>query len=70
MGLLGPLPWKVMGHILKSWNNDPGPTINLKDLDCINLNGYRISVYPNRTSQKEAVFFLSGSAMFCYAKTI
>ena len=25
MGSLGPLPWKVMGHILKSWDNDPGP---------------------------------------------
>ena len=25
MGPLGPLPWKVMGHILKSWDNDPGP---------------------------------------------
>ena len=25
MGQLGPLPWKVMGHILKSWDNDPGP---------------------------------------------
>ena len=22
MGPLGPLPWKVMGHILKSWDND------------------------------------------------
>ena len=30
MSPLGPLPWKVMGHILKSWDNDPGPTINLK----------------------------------------
>ena len=25
MGPLGQLPWKVMGHILKSWDNDPGP---------------------------------------------
>ena len=25
MGSLGPLPWKVMGHILKSWDNDPCP---------------------------------------------
>ena len=25
MGQLGPLPWKVMGHILKSWDNDPVP---------------------------------------------
>ena len=25
MGPLGPLPWQVMGHILKSWDNDPGP---------------------------------------------
>ena len=25
MGPLGPLPWKVMGHILKSWDNGPGP---------------------------------------------
>ena len=25
MGPLAPLPWKVMGHILKSWDNDPGP---------------------------------------------
>ena len=25
MGPLGPLPWKVMEHILKSWDNDPGP---------------------------------------------
>ena len=25
MGPLGPLPWKVMGHILKSWDNDLGP---------------------------------------------
>ena len=23
MGPLGPLPWKDMGHILKSWDNDP-----------------------------------------------
>ena len=30
MGPLGPLPWKVMGHILKSWDNDSRPTINLK----------------------------------------
>ena len=22
---MGPLPWKVMGHILKSWDNDPSP---------------------------------------------
>ena len=22
MGPLGPLPWKVMGQILKSWDND------------------------------------------------
>ena len=29
MGPLGPLPWKVMGHILKSLDNDPGP-LNLK----------------------------------------
>ena len=21
---IGPLPWKVMGHILKLWDNDPG----------------------------------------------
>ena len=21
---MGPLLWKVMGHILKSWDNDPG----------------------------------------------
>ena len=27
MGPLGPLPWKVMGHILKSWDNDPGPPL-------------------------------------------
>ena len=26
-GPLGPLPWKVMGHILKSWDNDPGPPL-------------------------------------------
>ena len=25
MGPLGPLPWKVMGHILKSWDNNSGP---------------------------------------------
>ena len=25
MGPLGALPWKVMGHILKSWDNDPDP---------------------------------------------
>ena len=25
MGPLGPLPLKVIGHILKSWDNDPGP---------------------------------------------
>ena len=25
MGPLGPLPWKVVGHILKSWNNGAGP---------------------------------------------
>ena len=25
MGPLGPLSWKVMGHILKAWDNDPGP---------------------------------------------
>ena len=25
MGPLGPLPWKAMGHFLKSWDNDPGP---------------------------------------------
>ena len=25
MGPLGPLSWEVMGHILKSWDNDPGP---------------------------------------------
>ena len=30
MGPLGPLPWKVMGHIMKSWDNDPGATTNLK----------------------------------------
>ena len=24
---LGPLPQKVMGHILKSWDNDPGPPL-------------------------------------------
>ena len=24
---MGPLPWKVMGHILKSWDNDPGPPL-------------------------------------------
>ena len=23
MGPLGPLPWKVMSHILKFWDNDP-----------------------------------------------
>ena len=34
MGPLGPLPWKMMDHILKSWDNDPGPTINLKDCIC------------------------------------
>ena len=32
MGPLGPLPWKVMGHILKSWDNDTGPTMNLRIL--------------------------------------
>ena len=25
MGPLGPLPWKMMDHILKSWDNDSGP---------------------------------------------
>ena len=25
MGSLGSLPWKVIGHILKSWDNDLGP---------------------------------------------
>ena len=31
MGQLGPLPWKVIGHIFKSCQGQwPGPTINLK----------------------------------------
>ena len=27
---MGPLPWKVMGHILKSWDNDPAHTGHCK----------------------------------------
>ena len=27
VGPLGPLPLKFMGHILKSWDNDPGPPL-------------------------------------------
>ena len=25
IGSLGQMLWKVMGHIMKSWDNDPGP---------------------------------------------
>ena len=35
MGPLGPLPSEVMGHILKSWDNGLGPSINLKASTCI-----------------------------------
>ena len=48
---MGPLPWKVMGHILKSWDNDPGPTINLKACNSMHLKNMLRTLWPSKKNK-------------------